>query len=818
MKQMDVQDATRVVYMRIQNLEVENASKVLGWMLLQDQAEQDIVKLALASDLVLQSSIAKARKELEMSGKPVLSRQPSSAFSVFSDSSRQTENAPKSTAADNSTTSESQHSNESGGDAQISLRSSSLRNQGLEVSPDAVQALAWKPCLYFSRGYCKHGNNCRFLHSSLKDGSNVSSPGSTHSSSPDTGGFDDGAASSPGPSLEKLEGELQELLRGRRNPVSIASLPQLYYERFGKTLQAEGYMTESQRQGRAGYSLTKLLARLKGTVALVERPNGQRAVTLRDPLPTSTNEDVHRTAVSRERDDLSPANPSSRQIYLTFPAESTFSEEDVSAHFRSYGPVQDVRIPFQPKRMFGFVTFLYPSTVKTILLEGNPHYICGSRVLVKPYREKGKHGERQKNQERSGHSRYQQQSRSSESGGSVDEDPFVHPIVEDEIRDMEPWQTSDHRVQVQMVEGADIQLPGGFQNQQYAPHQGPHIHSHQQQQHQHQQQMHISQLSHQMAMLRPMSGLGSMPPPTMQGMLHNHTHGDAHPHNNPQFHAGPCPLTTTPHGHTLNGSFAFSKPNASHNPVTHPAMKEPSGGYGTDLHHMQSNPSFGYILDVLDSSDQAEEQTKNIGIFSQNGGFLLKQQQHGGRTTSYVGSPFSHHQTVWLGTIPPPPLQPSSEDGLVNGHNLPDSPFTSPLASQPKPELTFAQFLDAPSGHQHAENNTLSKPRFWNSQVNEGGLTNAPGGEMTCHLCQDTCADIITLECGHKFCIQCNSQVVRAHNRGECLICRSIIGGSTTSVNINTGSKTGRAEVNWQASTAGSATQNITSHGALGMW
>jgi hypothetical protein len=64
---------------------------------------------------------------------------------------------------------------------------------------------------------------------------------------------------------------LQELLRGRRAPVSIASLPQLYYERFSKNLQAEGYLTESQRHGKAGYSLTKLLARLKNTVTLIDR-------------------------------------------------------------------------------------------------------------------------------------------------------------------------------------------------------------------------------------------------------------------------------------------------------------------------------------------------------------------------------------------------------------------------------------------------------------------------------------------------------------------------------------------------------------------
>ena len=55
-----------------------------------------------------------------------------------------------------------------------------------------------------------------------------------------------------------------------------------------------------------------------------------------------------------------------------------------------YGPVQDVRIPYQQKRMFGFVTFVYPDTVKVILAKGNPHFVRDSRVLVKPYKEKGK--------------------------------------------------------------------------------------------------------------------------------------------------------------------------------------------------------------------------------------------------------------------------------------------------------------------------------------------------------------------------------------------------------------------------------------------
>lgn len=49
-----------------------------------------------------------------------------------------------------------------------------------------------------------------------------------------------------------------------------------------------------------------------------------------------------------------------------------------------------MRIPYQQKRMFGFVTFVFAETVKQILTKGNPHFVCGARVLVKPYREKSR--------------------------------------------------------------------------------------------------------------------------------------------------------------------------------------------------------------------------------------------------------------------------------------------------------------------------------------------------------------------------------------------------------------------------------------------
>jgi hypothetical protein len=445
---MDPYEATRNVYGRVQTLEPDNGSKIMLHLLLQEHGEQEMLRLSMGSDALLQAMVNKAKMELGLEGRvarpaplyipdhdsyhgssyagaganglsPSLHEQLNlqvalqqqqqhghheqqlsflqeqlplvhDHLSLLSDAmGQQQQQASFLHPSDHyySDTYAFLNSSSSSKDLLHSRSSSSRASPIVEQSSspsDVGLALAWKPCLYFARGYCKHGSNCRFLHGpTMRESSGSPASSNGHR---ELRMVDDGLA--PG-SLERLEMELQELLRGRRAPVSIASLPQLYYERFGKTLQAEGYLTESQRHGKAGYSLTKLLARLKNTVTLIDRPHGQHAVVLA--------EDAHRFTAYRtdhRGDHLSGVNPSSRQIYLTFPAESTFTEEDVTSHFRAYGPVQDVRIPYQQKRMFGFVTFVYSETVIAILTEGNPHYICGARVLVKPYREKGKHGDR----------------------------------------------------------------------------------------------------------------------------------------------------------------------------------------------------------------------------------------------------------------------------------------------------------------------------------------------------------------------------------------------------------------------------------------
>ncbi|KAJ9686868.1 hypothetical protein PVL29_015638 [Vitis rotundifolia] len=360
---MDFSESTKVVYNRIQKLEPENVSKIIGYLLLQDHGEREMIRLAFSPDNFIQYLINKAKTELGLSSKPAVSSPispPQVNPSPLGDFLPQgySDSVP-----DDFRLQSQIHF--------LAMEDQLENSVGSEFSGSyyyAEQALniLESVCHYFNKGFCKHGNSCRYFHGHpmLESFSQIFSPGANDLSNDDH-------VFPPG-SLEKLELELTELLKSRRGcPVSIASLPMMYYEKYGRTLQAEGYLTESQRHGKAGYSLTKLLARLKNSIRLIDRPHGQHSVILAEDLPKYME-------VNGERSDPGAIVGSSKQIYLTFPADSTFTEQDVSNYFNKFGPVQDVRIPCQQKRMFGF----------QILTKGNPHYICGARVLVKPYREK----------------------------------------------------------------------------------------------------------------------------------------------------------------------------------------------------------------------------------------------------------------------------------------------------------------------------------------------------------------------------------------------------------------------------------------------
>lgn len=471
---MDAYEATRIVFSRIQNLDPENASKVMGLLLIQDHGEKEMIRLAFGPEALVHSVILKARKELGlMSNSPPTPSTPPSPSPFLSNSnnnpvaiSRQNSgnsrlmgnggsgiNIPSPLSIPNpssvssptswsaSVYSDYQNpdeiispnngiSNFSGlGSSSSAMNSSpfygsgggsdlidefqlqdqlSFLNDGSPtlgsknpelfypqqdlgstpgwVDPnwggaavnglphrrscsvndiclgadDPSSGFGWKPCLYFARGYCKNGTSCRFLHGGLPDPAALVG--------------NDGANLVGSPSKLDMMEQCQELLRS-------------------KSAQQQRLAAASQLMASASFPYSAAAANKCMNFLLQQQQND----TQRAAAALMMGDDIHKFGRSRLERNHFPMNgaadmlnPGSRQIYLTFPADSTFREEDVSNYFSIYGPVQDVRIPYQQKRMFGFVTFVYPETVKLILAKGNPHFVCDARVLVKPYKEKGK--------------------------------------------------------------------------------------------------------------------------------------------------------------------------------------------------------------------------------------------------------------------------------------------------------------------------------------------------------------------------------------------------------------------------------------------
>ncbi|XP_057726129.1 zinc finger CCCH domain-containing protein 18-like isoform X1 [Arachis stenosperma] len=403
---MNIPDYTRILFDKLQKFEPEYASKIIGILLLHN--EHDIAKLATCPDHIVRDVAFKAKNDLQrMSAhKPSIipisvPMNPPQGLSHLSVISPRTPTSPPSFPVHNSpywdpypatnTNPEFMKYSDSIAELQNQAELYGLESHvdpigsdfyGLEASTpnfggkagrrySGLSDFPVKTCHYFNKGYCKHGESCRYYHGQ------AGSESFSHMYGNDF--VNDDPVVSPG-SLAQLEREIVDLLKQRRrNPITIAALPMAYYDKYKKVLQADGYLTESQRHGKSGYSLTKLLARLSNSICVIDRPHGQHEVVLAEDAPKYT-----------QKRDFVQNISASRQIYLTFPADSTFTEEDVSNYFSTFGCVEDVRIPCQQKRMFGFVTFIDPQTVKTILDKGNPHYVRGSRVLVKPYREKSK--------------------------------------------------------------------------------------------------------------------------------------------------------------------------------------------------------------------------------------------------------------------------------------------------------------------------------------------------------------------------------------------------------------------------------------------
>ncbi|KAG2614644.1 hypothetical protein PVAP13_3NG234628 [Panicum virgatum] len=334
---MDAWEATKVVFDRVRALDPDNASKITGQLLIHDNSNKELIRLAFGPEHFLHAFVASARADL--TGKPEsplspmlgpLQTRPPWGFPSPGSCDHQ---SPTPFAG-------ADHVGYDGGDAfypenEHDCWSPVSGGHRWSFSLSDAEVAVWRPCMYSARGYCKYGSSCRFLHGLPED---------------------DAAAK---------EREMEAM---RTKALATGRPQQLMAPAFPFSLLPP-----------KGINLNFLLHHH-------QQNEPQRVAML------IGGGDMPRFPVRSARMDCCDliASPAARQIYLTFPADSIFSEEDASNYFSMYGPVQDVRIPYQQKRMFGFVTFVYAESVKIILNKGNPHFVCSARVLVKPYKEKGK--------------------------------------------------------------------------------------------------------------------------------------------------------------------------------------------------------------------------------------------------------------------------------------------------------------------------------------------------------------------------------------------------------------------------------------------
>ncbi|XP_018485782.2 zinc finger CCCH domain-containing protein 55 isoform X1 [Raphanus sativus] len=386
---MDPGDPTSILFTKIRTLEPDFASKIIGYLLLQDLGKRDLMRLALGPDTLLHSVCLKAKTALGLGSSP--SSSGTTPLNPISRPINIHRHSPRN------------------GFTEFS-RSPSLNNPNVGSSPFQASS-----SLFASDGGSggddlldegQLGNYLSFLNESSSKNNN------NNDENTDLFGF---SGDNEDAHLHKRSFSASDVCFGSEEPGYGGG-----YTRFphgaggggglGDDFDSPGgFGSPDYRQQEEEIARMKLAQRQRMAAAQFLAASGGGS-------PMSYDKGINFLLGSRnalrsggfgdegywfgspgrhEREEFimgmgDKSNSASKQIYLTFPADSSFTDEDVSNYFGNFGAVQDVRIPYQQKRMFGFVTFVHSETVRIILARGNPHFICDSRVLVKPYKEKGR--------------------------------------------------------------------------------------------------------------------------------------------------------------------------------------------------------------------------------------------------------------------------------------------------------------------------------------------------------------------------------------------------------------------------------------------
>jgi hypothetical protein len=180
---MDAWEATKAVFDRVRALDPDNASKVMGLLLIQDNSDKELIRLAFGPDHLLHAFVAAARADLAAKPasppSPVLGplHQPASSpwGSLPSPAAATDHHHPFAAAADHALGYDYDGA-AAPADAFFpddydcwSPAGATGHRRSFSLSDAEVGAGAWRPCMYFARGFCKNGSSCRFLHGLPED-------------------------------------------------------------------------------------------------------------------------------------------------------------------------------------------------------------------------------------------------------------------------------------------------------------------------------------------------------------------------------------------------------------------------------------------------------------------------------------------------------------------------------------------------------------------------------------------------------------------------------------------------------------------------
>lgn len=221
---MDSYEATKLVFSRIKAIDPENASKIMGYLLIQDNGDKEMIRLAFGPETLLHNLIFKAKTQLTNASPSASATTPSSLSpssapwlppaslsyaNVVNGTSCSSTNAAASASESLYYSNISNNNSYASGDvidefhqfqdhlsfldesSELAMNSASStdadhhhhhnhhnhhhllkRSLSLPVSPnvcfgsddDPNSGLGWKHCLYFAKGFCKNGTACKFHH------------------------------------------------------------------------------------------------------------------------------------------------------------------------------------------------------------------------------------------------------------------------------------------------------------------------------------------------------------------------------------------------------------------------------------------------------------------------------------------------------------------------------------------------------------------------------------------------------------------------------------------------------------------------------